>query len=101
MRKVARDLLQSLDEAIEFAKGGAIRDEFRVHVRIPAKVDVKSIRSKLKMTQQQFASRFGFSVNTLRHWEQGNREPEGAAKAYLVVIDRDPDAVTKALTRAS
>jgi hypothetical protein len=36
-------------------------------------------------------------VNTLRHWEQGNREPEGPARAYLLVIARAPDAVQKAL----
>jgi putative transcriptional regulator len=49
------------------------------------------------MTQQTFAARFGFSVNTLRHWEQGKREPEGPARAYLLVIDRAPDVVQKAL----
>jgi putative transcriptional regulator len=49
------------------------------------------------MTQQTFAARFGFSVNTLRHWEQGKREPEGPARAYLLAIDRAPDVVQKAL----
>jgi putative transcriptional regulator len=46
---------------------------------------------------QQFADRFGFSVNTLRHWEQGGRVPEGPTRAYLLVIDREPKAVEKAL----
>jgi len=49
------------------------------------------------MTQQVFAARFGFSVNTLRHWEQGKRVPEGPTRAYLQVIDRAPQAVEKAL----
>ena len=40
------------------------------------------------MTQEEFAGRFGFSVNTLRHWEQGKRQPEGPTRAYLLVIDR-------------
>jgi hypothetical protein len=48
-------------------------------------------------TQQVFAARFGFSINTLRHWEQGKREPEGPTRAYLLVIDRAPQAVQKAL----
>ncbi len=69
--------------------------DYRVHV--PTHVDVKAIRTKLGMTQQSFAARFGFSVNTLRHWEQGIREPEGPTRAYLLVIDRAPLVVQKAL----
>ena len=49
------------------------------------------------MTQEEFAGRFGFSVNTLRHWEQGKRQPEGSARAYLTVISRAPKSVQKAL----
>jgi transcriptional regulator with XRE-family HTH domain len=52
------------------------------------------------MTQERFALAFGFSVNTLRHWEQGKRQPEGPARAHLLVIDRDPDAVRMALRAA-
>jgi len=60
----------------------------------------KAIRAKLGMTQEEFAGRFGFSVNTLRHWEQGRRVPEGPTRAYLLVIDRNPKAVQKALKAA-
>jgi putative transcriptional regulator len=49
------------------------------------------------MTQEAFAGQFGFSINTLRHWEQGRRIPEGPTRAYLLVIDRDPTAVQRAL----
>jgi putative transcriptional regulator len=52
------------------------------------------------MTQDEFASQFGFSVNTLRHWEQGSRRPEGPTRAYLLVIERTPKAVQKALQAA-
>ena len=52
------------------------------------------------MTQEEFALHFGFSVNTLRHWEQGKRQPEGPTRAYLLVIDRAPEAVQKALRAA-
>jgi PAS domain-containing protein len=44
-----------------------------------------------------FAARFGFSINTLRHWEQVKREPEGPTRAYLLVIERAPRVVEKAL----
>ena len=52
------------------------------------------------MTQEEFARQFGFSVNTLRHWEQGSRRPEGPTRAYLLVIERAPKAVQKALQAA-
>ncbi len=64
---------------------------------IPSEIDVRAIRVRLGMTQQKFAVSFGFSVNTLRHWEQGRRVPEAPTRAYLLVIDREPKAVQKAL----
>jgi putative transcriptional regulator len=49
------------------------------------------------MTQEQFAARFGFSVATLRHWERGDRSPQGPALVLLNVIDKNPAAVLGAL----
>jgi putative transcriptional regulator len=98
MSKVADEIRRGLEEAIAYAEGRAKEGAYRVHV--PSAVDVRGIRVKLGMTQEEFASRFGFSVNTLRHWEQGKRQPEGPARAYLQVIDRAPKAVQKALRAA-
>jgi putative transcriptional regulator len=97
-RKVAEALERSLRQALEFVDGTADTSHYRVH--IPREIDVRRIRTKLGMTQEQFAGEFGFSVNTLRHWEQGQRVPEGPTRAYLLVIDRAPKAVTKALRAA-
>ncbi|HEX4029631.1 MAG TPA: helix-turn-helix domain-containing protein [Terracidiphilus sp.] len=95
MSKVGESIIRGLEQAITFAEGTA--DESRYVVHIPAEIDVKAIRGRLRMTQLEFASRFGFSVNTVRHWEQGRRVPEGPTRAYLLVIDREPKAVQKAL----
>jgi putative transcriptional regulator len=95
MSRAANSIRKGLEEAVEYAKGRTSRKDYRVHVS--EHVDVKAIRTKLRMTQQAFAARFGFSINTLRHWEQGKREPEGPTRAYLLVIDRAPHAVQKAL----
>jgi putative transcriptional regulator len=95
MRKAADSIRKGLKEAIGYAKGGPTPSAYRVHV--PERLDVKAIRTKLGLTQQAFAARYGFSVNTLRHWEHGTRQPEGPTRAYLLVIDRAPDAVRKAL----
>jgi putative transcriptional regulator len=75
MSKAANSIRQGLEEAVAYAKGRGAKKGYRVHV--PEHVDVKAIRTKLGLTQQAFAGRFGFSINTLRHWEQGKREPEG------------------------
>ncbi len=98
MSKVADSIRRGLEEAVAFVNGEADLKDYRVHV--PKTIDVKAIRAKLDMTQEEFAARFGFNVHTLRHWEQGLRQPEGPARAYLVVIDRDPKAVQKALRAA-
>lgn len=95
MTRPADSIRKGMEQAVRYAKGRASRKAYRVHV--PAHVDVRAIRRKLGMTQQAFAARFGFSVNTLRHWEQGRREPEGPTRAYLLVIARAPDVVQKAL----
>jgi putative transcriptional regulator len=95
MSKIGASIIRGMKEAIAFAEGTADMSLYRVH--IPAEIDVKAIRGRLGLTQQQFAVRFGFSVNTLRHWEQGRRVPEGPTRAYLLVIDREPKAVEKAL----
>jgi putative transcriptional regulator len=95
MSRIGESILRGLEEAIAFADGTADLSLYRVH--IPAEIDVRAIRGRLGLTQQEFAFRFGFSINTLRHWEQGRRVPEGPTRAYLLVIDREPQAVQKAL----
>jgi putative transcriptional regulator len=98
MSAIADSIRRGLQEALAYAEGKADESAYRVYV--PEKIDVKAIRTKLDMTQEEFARRFGFSVNTLRHWEQGQRQPEGPTRAYLLVISRAPDAVQNALRAA-
>jgi putative transcriptional regulator len=95
MSKIGQSMIRGLEQALAIANGTAKKGSYVVH--IPAEIDVKAIRGRLGMTQQGFAVAFGFSVNTVRHWEQGRRVPEGPTRAYLLVIDREPEAVQKAL----
>ena len=60
----------------------------------------KVVRRALGLSQEQFAERFRIPVGTLRDWEQGRVEPDQAARAYLTVIARIPDVVSKALDPA-
>ncbi len=58
---------------------------------------VRLLRERFGMSQSAFAERFGFPVASLRDWEQGRRMPEAATRAYLTVIEHEPDAVMRAL----
>lgn len=50
------------------------------------------------MTQQVFASTYGFTVGALRDWEQGRKRPERTARVLLRVIADAPDAVARAVS---
>jgi putative transcriptional regulator len=89
------NVMAGLAEAGDFVRGTADTTKYRVHV--PKTVDVKMIRSRLGLSQPVFASHFGFSAGAVRDWEQGRKRPEACARVLLTVIDKDPDAVMKAL----
>ncbi|HIF9100744.1 TPA: NadS family protein [Photobacterium damselae] len=94
MTNAFESIQQGLMEAIEFAedkKKGATVHNF-------APVDVKAVRNNVAMTQAEFASTFGISLGTLRHWERGDRMPRGPALVLLNVLAKDPQAVIKALS---
>lgn len=84
-----------LNDAIAFAKGEGDPTTYVVHV--PPSIDVEAIRKRRGLTQPAFANRYGFSVGAVRDWEQRRKTPEGPSRAYLLVIDREPEAVDRAL----
>ena len=93
MNEAFNSIKKGLEEAIEYSEGGlknAVVHEFKP-------IDVKNIRLKIGMTQIEFASAFGISVSTLRHWERGDRKPHGPALVLLNVVAKQPKAVLKAL----
>src|SRR6266404_2740113 len=63
----------------------------------PKPIDVKAIRKRVKMSQTEFSRAYGISKRALQEWEQGGRQPDSAARAYLTVIAREPAAVRRAL----
>lgn len=93
MSNAFSSIKQGLEEALEFSKGNedkAVIHEFTA-------VDVKDLRAKVGMSQNEFASAFGISVATLRHWERGDRTPHGPALVLLNVVAKEPQAVLRAL----
>lgn len=97
MSKRAFDkIAEGLGEALEVARGNV--GKAKLHV--PPEIDVKAIRQKTKMSQDQFASAFGFTVSQVRQWEQGRHRPLGAMRAYLLVIGSDHEEVLTMLRHA-
>jgi putative transcriptional regulator len=88
-----QDMMAGLEEVEDFLAGA--RSGYKV--TLPAEIDVKLIRRKLRMTQSRFAETFGFSLDAVKHWEGGRRTPESSARAFLTVISRNPTAVMLAL----
>ena len=88
-------IVAALEEAISYAKGD--RQVRTRSYNVPDNIDVKKLREGLDMSQSEFAIRFGFSLGTLRQWEQGRRYPDGAARVLLTVISHAPTAVKEAL----
>lgn len=100
MSELGRRIVSGLEDALAFSQGK--RGQRRVHrVAVPRRVDVRAIRTRLAMTQDRFASTFGFTLHAVRNWEQGKRTPQGAARVLLTVIAREPAAVVRALQRAA
>ena len=71
------------------------------YVEVSEDVEVRAIRSRLGLSQAEFSRLYVVSPRSLQKWEQGRRRPESAARAYLTVINRNPEAVEKALTNES
>jgi putative transcriptional regulator len=63
----------------------------------PKPIDVKAIRKRVKMSQAAFSRAYGISKRALQEWEQGGRQPDSAARAYLTVIAKEPSVVRRAL----
>ena len=98
MSKAAFDkIAEGLNEALAIARGTAAP----AGLHVPPEMDVRAIRARVHMSQDRFASAFGFSVHQIRQWEQGRVRPLGAMRAYLMLIDRNPRRVLEWLHAAA
>lgn len=98
MKKVRFDqLTESVREAGEIHRGAA-----KASRRFTFKAeDVRAIRERLDKSQSEFAHMIGVTLSTLQNWEQGRRQPQGPARALLVVAGHEPALVANALAAAA
>jgi putative transcriptional regulator len=98
MSKRAFDkIMQGIGEARAYLEGSGDKRRYRVHV--PERVNVKRIRQRLGLSQEAFAQTYGFALSAVRDWEQGRRKPERSARILLRIVEKEPEAVTRALGR--
>ena len=94
-RKAFEKIMAGMEDALAYAEGDTTRGT--AHKVELHEVDVAALRKRLGLSQTRFAATFGFSPKTVRNWEQGLRHPEGPARILLQVIEREPEAVMRAL----
>lgn len=98
MSKFGKDLIEAMSEALAHAEGAGT-GVFEHRVDLEA-IDARAIRKSLHLTQEQMARMLGTSTSGYRKWEQGERQPSGAARTLLRVMEKEPEAVLRALTAA-
>jgi putative transcriptional regulator len=86
------DLVEGMKLVLARQRGAVQLEEIR-----PKPIDVGAIRKRVKMSQAEFSSAYGISKRALQEWEQGGRQPDSAARAYLTVIAKEPAMVRRAL----
>jgi len=91
-------IIAGLREAVDWSKGEPV-PMGKTTVQVPT-VDVQQVRKRMRLSQDEFAAKFGFAAASVRNWEQGRRQPEGPARVLLAVIDQHPEVVEEVLQPA-
>jgi putative transcriptional regulator len=91
--RLGRSLINGMTEVLAHVRGEIRLESYTLR----APIDVKAIRLRSGMSQAKFAAAYALNPRTLQEWEQHKAEPDGAVRAYLTVIDRNPSAVAEAL----
>jgi putative transcriptional regulator len=93
---IGADLIEGMKLVIAHRRG-----EIELEQVWPKPIDVKAIRKRVNMSQAEFSRAYGIGKRALQEWEQGGRQPDSAARAYLTVIAKEPAMVRRALATVS
>ena len=96
---VGASIIKGLEQAIAWTRGENENVGVTL-VQVP-EVDVRATRTKMGLSQAQFATKFGFPPATLRNWEQGRARPDTPTRVLLAVIAKHPEAVEDVLRKAN
>ena len=93
--RVGHEIEAALGEVLAHVRG-----EVELPCRViddPSAERIRALRKRLRLSRERFAERFGLDARAVQDWEQGRRVPDRAARVLLTVIDREPEAVIRAL----
>jgi putative transcriptional regulator len=95
-KSVGEEIVESMEEVLAIVQGKV--KPARVTTFKPSlALEIRTIRVAMGLSRAEFARRFALDPRALQDWEQGRRRPDRAARAYLTVIAKRPDAVDEAL----
>ncbi|MFU8797531.1 MAG: helix-turn-helix domain-containing protein [Gammaproteobacteria bacterium] len=89
-KTLGETLISAIQEAIDAPGAGRV---------VRPKIDIKSLRHKLHLTQKEFSKRYHLNLETLRNWEQGERSPDATGIAYLTCITKNPEIISTLLNQ--
>lgn len=92
----SKSLVRALNTVARYERGEV---QLKATEVVPPVVDVRHVRDTLGLSQKDFATKFGFSLASVRNWEQGVREPEGPARVLLALIQQNPRLVERELRK--
>lgn len=95
--RVGDDLVEAFEEMAAYLRGEADVESYDVPGDVLTPARIQAIRRKVAASTKDFERQFGVSARTMEAYEQGRRRPDDAMVTLLRVIDREPDAVRRAL----
>jgi putative transcriptional regulator len=97
--RVGADLVEAFEEMAKHLRGEIELEAYDLSVSAMTPVQIKAIRLKVASSTKEFERLFGIPARTMESYEQGRRKLDGAMRALLRIIDREPKAACRALTR--
>lgn len=95
-KSIGPELIESMEEALAIIQG-KVKPAHVTTFKPSIALEIRKIRAATGLSRAEFARRYALDARTLQDWEQGRRQPDRAARAYLTVIARRPKAVEEAL----
>jgi putative transcriptional regulator len=92
LRDAKRNIGEELLQAIRDVKAGRHGAKYKVEAN-----DVVAARLKSGLSQAQFAAALKISARTLQQWEQGRRQPSGAAETLIKIVARHPKVLREVI----
>lgn len=96
--RLGDDLVEAFEEMAAYLRGEAEAESYEIESDLLTPARIKGIRQKVASSTKEFERRFRVPARTMEAYEQGRRRPNTAMATLLRVIDREPDAVRRALS---